>query len=176
MDPEPELNFRPLTRADFPLVVDWLARPHVAEWWGSPLDFGGVEAKYGPCIDRSDPTLLFTCAEGADAVGLMQIYRMADNPEYALAVGIDDAGGIDLLIGDETRCGRGLGPRIIGGAAELIWSRYPEVSGALAGPSTRNARSRRAFEKAGFVALRQVTVPEEEDDEMILFCPRPRAR
>ena len=29
-------TFRPVTEADFPLLADWLAAPHVAQWWGDP--------------------------------------------------------------------------------------------------------------------------------------------
>jgi hypothetical protein len=43
----------------------------------------------------------------------------------------------------------------------------------MAGPSVHNVRSQRAFEKAGFHALRQVAVPDEVEDELIFFCPRP---
>ncbi|HWE68618.1 MAG TPA: GNAT family N-acetyltransferase [Acidimicrobiales bacterium] len=172
---EPELAFRSLTRADFPRLVEWLARPHVARWWESPSDRAGVEEEYGPSIEGTDPTLLFMVAHGAVDVAFVQIYRMADNPEYARAVGRADAAGIDLLIGDEAQCGHGLGPRLIGAAAGLIWAHYPEVAGALAGPSVHNVRSQRAFEKAGFVALGPVSIPGEKDDEMILHLPRPTA-
>lgn len=172
----PDLVLRPLTRDDFGLLVRWLARAHVAEWWGPPLDRPGVEEKYGPSVDGTDPTLLFICTEDTVDVGFVQIYRMADNPDYARAVGNDDGAGIDILIGDAARCGQGLGPRMIRAAAELAWARYPEVQGALAGPSVRNTRSLQAFATAGFRALRQVTVEGEEDNEMIMFLPRPRPR
>jgi aminoglycoside 6'-N-acetyltransferase len=171
--PEPLLGFEPLARTDFPMLVRWLAEPHVASWWGPPLDLTGVETEFGPCIDGTDPTVVFVVTEGGAPVGLLQIYRLADNRDYARAVGTDDAAGIDLLIGEPARCGAGLGPRMISQAAELIWERYPEVGGALAGPSVHNTRSHRAFEKAGFSALRRVTVPGEEDDEMIFYRPRP---
>jgi RimJ/RimL family protein N-acetyltransferase len=117
--------------------------------------------------------MLFVVTLGADDVGFVQIYRMADNRDYARAVGGEGMAGIDLLIGDDSHCGRGLGPRIIAGATELIWRHYPEVDGAMAGPSVQNTRSRRAFEKAGFHALRVVSVPGERDDEVIFFRPRP---
>jgi RimJ/RimL family protein N-acetyltransferase len=170
---EGELELRPLARDDFPLVVDWLAQPHVGAWWGAPLDLAGVEKEYGPCIDRTDPTEVFICSDGTQPMGLVQIYRLADHPEYERAVGVDEAAGIDLLIGDLTRCGHGAGPRIIGRAAAMSWEHYPEVRWAMAGPSVRNTRSHRAFEKAGFRAVRRVAVPNEEDDELIFVCPRP---
>jgi aminoglycoside 6'-N-acetyltransferase len=172
---ERELALRPIGRADFPTVVDWLAQPHVAAWWGPPLDLAGVEKEYGPCLDRTDPTEMFIGSDGAGPVGLVQIYRLADNADYELAVGVDDAAGVDLLIGDVARCGQGMGPRLIGLTLGPVWEHYPGVQRAMAGPSVRNTRSHRAFEKAGFHAERQVTVPGEEDDELVLVCPRPGA-
>jgi aminoglycoside 6'-N-acetyltransferase len=170
-----ELALRPLARADFPLVVGWLAQPHVAAWWGPPLDSAGVEHEFGPCIDGADPTEMFIFSEDGTPLGLVQIYRLADNADYERAVGVEDAAGIDLLIGEAARCGQGLGPRLIGLALALVWDHYPEVERAMAGPSVRNTRSHRAFEKAGFHALRQVAVAGEEDDELVFVCPRPTA-
>ena len=31
--PESQFEFRPLTEADLPLLVEWLNRPHLQEWW-----------------------------------------------------------------------------------------------------------------------------------------------
>jgi aminoglycoside 6'-N-acetyltransferase len=170
------LVLRPLARDDFDRVVRWLAEPHVAEWWGAPLTIGGVEKEFGPCIDGIDPTRVFIVSLDGAAFGLVQIYRLSDNPEYERAVGVADAAGVDLLIGEADRRGQGDGPRIIRAAVELIWDEYGEVRYAMAGPSVRNTRSHRAFEKAGFAAVRQVTVPGEVDDEMVFVCPRPTAR
>ena len=168
-----DLTLVPLRRTDFPQLVDWLAEPHVARWWQSPRTFSEVEAEFGPCLDGDDPTLLFLCHEDDRPVGLVQIYRMADNPDYAAVVGFPDAGALDLFIGDPAACNRGLGPRIIAGATERIWSTYPEVTGALAGPSVHNGQSIRAFEKAGFASVRTAQVAGEEDEELILYCDRP---
>jgi aminoglycoside 6'-N-acetyltransferase len=169
------LDLRPLTRPDFALVADWLARPHVQEWWGSPLGATGVEAEFGPCVDGSDPTLLFLCLDGTTPIGLAQCYRMSDNPDYAAAVGIGDGAGIDLLIGEADRRGHGLGPQIIAAVASIAWQRYPEIRCVLAGPSVHNIRSHRAFEKAGFTALAPVAIPGEVDEELIYVLERPTA-
>jgi RimJ/RimL family protein N-acetyltransferase len=145
----------------------------VAAWWGAPLSLEGVAKEYGPSVDGGDPTLVYLVAEGARPVGLAQTYRMADHPDYARAVGLDDGAGVDLFIGQEDRCGHGLGPRIIAAMVDLAWQQYPEVSCALAGPSVRNVRSHRSFEKAGFTRWRQVAVPGEVEDEVIFVLPRP---
>jgi aminoglycoside 6'-N-acetyltransferase len=167
------LSLVPLRRTDFPLMAEWLAQPHVAEWWGDPKGLADIEAEYGPCIDGTDPTLLFLCLEDDRPIGMVQIYRMADNPEYVAALGFADAGALDLLIGEPSATGRGLGTQIIAAATDLIWTTYPEVQGALAGPSVRNARSQRTFEKAGFSVQGQVHVPGEPEDELILYRTRP---
>ena len=172
--PTVSLRLRPLTRADFPLMADWLGRPHVAQWWDEPRGPDAIEDEYGPCIDGTDPTLVFVCEEAGTPVGFVQIYRMADNPGYVESVGFADAAGIDLFVGDADRRGAGLGPRMISAGVARMWASYPEVHGAVAGPSVANLRSCRAFEKAGFVAVRQVRVPDEKDEELLFFLPRPK--
>jgi aminoglycoside 6'-N-acetyltransferase len=155
------------------MVVEWLSRPHVAEWWATPQGAEEVEQEFGPCIDGADPTLVFLCAVAGRPVGLVQMYRLVDNPDYARAVGLPEGGGIDLFVGEEDQQGHGLGPAIIMAATEMLWRRYPEVSYAMAGPSVRNGRSIRAFEKSGFSIWGRVSVPGEADDELVLVCPRP---
>jgi RimJ/RimL family protein N-acetyltransferase len=41
------ISFRPLSRSDFPLLLEWLSAPHVAAWWHETLDLASVHAKYG---------------------------------------------------------------------------------------------------------------------------------
>jgi len=45
------LTFRPITRADFPLLHEWLARPHVARWWDGVPTPEEVETDFGPMLD-----------------------------------------------------------------------------------------------------------------------------
>jgi aminoglycoside 6'-N-acetyltransferase len=168
-----DLELRPLSRADFALLAGWLAQPHVAKWWGIPMTAEGLESEFGRCIDGTDPTLVFVVVEQSEAVGLAQCYRLSDNLEYAQAVEVENGAGIDLLIGQAGRCGQGLGPRLIRTVLAEVWHRYPEVDRAMAGPSVENRRSHRAFEKAGFLPVRRVSVPDEPEDELIFVCPRP---
>ena len=166
-------SFVALSRHHFPLLVEWLARPHVAQWWTHPQGAAAVENEFGPCVDGTDPTEVLLCAMDDQLIGLVQLYRLDDNPDYANAVGLPGAAGVDLFIGEADRLGVGLGPAIIAAALERVWRRYPDVPCAMAGPSVRNVRSIRAFEKCGFIAQGPVRVPDEEDEEMVLVCPRP---
>jgi aminoglycoside 6'-N-acetyltransferase len=176
-----DVEFRRLERSDFDLVRQWLSAPHVSEWWGEPRDLAGVEAEFGPCVDGVDPTLVFvvTISDGAVTsvpVGIVQSYMLRDTPEYESAVGVLEAAGIDLLIGDFDLIGTGLGKETITRfVREIGWSLFPDAKRYMAGPSVRNVRSRRAFERAGFVYKGLADVPGEPDPEAVMVLERPSA-
>ncbi len=174
-DTDPAIGFRPLTRADFALVATWIGRPHVAEWWTEPADLAGVEAEYGPCVDGTDATRAFLILSGPRPVGFIQCYRLADEPSYAVAVRVDDGAGIDLFVGEDDVRGGGFGSRVLRAFVDqIVWPGYPEVARVMAGPSVRNQRSQRAFEKAGFRPRQVAVVPGEDDPEQVMVLERVR--
>jgi len=81
---------------------------------------------------------------------MIQTYRLRDEPEYAALVGVDDAAGIDLLIGRPGLVDRGLGAEVIRSFTVDVVFVIDDVAVALASPDERNHRSLRAFEKAGY--------------------------
>lgn len=174
----PDVRFRRLKRGDFNLLVDWLSTPHVSYWWGGPRDLAGVEAEFGPCVDGVDPTLVFVVeisdpAIGCVPVGMVQSYMLRDTPEYETAVGVREAAGMDLFIGDRNLVGTGLGKKIIARfVREIGWRAFPGAKRYMAGPSVRNVRSRRAFESAGFVYSGLAHVPGEADPEAVMVLER----
>jgi aminoglycoside 6'-N-acetyltransferase len=168
------IAFRPLARDDFPQVASWLREPHVAEWWQEPHDSDGVEREFGPCVEGTDPTRVFVILSAERPVGVIQTYRLDDNPGYAVAIGIESGAGLDLFVGDPSMVGRGFGSSAIRLFLErVVWRVYPDVLHCAAGPSVRNLRSQRAFQRAGFVVRGPVHIPGEEDDELIMVATRP---
>jgi aminoglycoside 6'-N-acetyltransferase len=170
-----DIGFRDLDRGDFPELLAWLSTPHVSEWWGEPpQDITAVDDRYGPCIDRTDPTRHFVITVASRHVGMIETYLLKDNPEYQDVVGVEDAAGLDILIGDPDLIGRGLGTEVVKLFVEQIgWPTFAGAARYMAGPSIRNIRSRRMFEKAGFAAVGEVEVPGEPDPEVILVLERP---
>jgi aminoglycoside 6'-N-acetyltransferase len=169
------IDFRQLTRQDFADVLRWLREPHVAEWWTDPLDAAGVEREFGPTVDGTDATRVFVILASGRPVGLIQTYRLDDNPEYAAAVGVEKGAGVDLFVGDPAVVGGGFGSSALRLFLEdVVWRIYPDISQCMAGPSVRNLRSQRAFEKAGFALVRVVRIPGEEDEEAIMVATRPK--
>ncbi len=128
------ISFRPLARADFPLVSRWLAAPHVARWWQRPADLASIEQAYGPSIDRTDPTEMFIIEADQTPIGLIKRYRLADYPDWQRAVNVLDAAGIDYLIGEVDLTGKGLGSRTIRYFTAAALERYPELEAVVAAP------------------------------------------
>jgi aminoglycoside 6'-N-acetyltransferase len=148
------LTFRPLSRGDFSLLSVWLAAPHVRQWWQEDASPGAIEAAYGPVVDGADPGEVFIVESDGEAIGLIQRYQFADEPDWrrvmAIAGAPADSAGIDYLIGEESAIGKGLGPAIIETFVIDTWIRYPDVRAVAVNVNEGNRRSWRALEKCGF--------------------------
>jgi aminoglycoside 6'-N-acetyltransferase len=149
-----QLALRQLGRADLPQLSRWLEAPHVKHWWREPSDADAVEAAYGPAVDGADPTELLIAELDGRPIGMLQRYRLADNPDYERA--LEPAGaprpaaGIDYLIGESRLTGRGLGPLVIAQGSTGAWMAYPEIVAIVVTVPVENRRSWRALEKAGY--------------------------
>jgi aminoglycoside 6'-N-acetyltransferase len=137
------------------LLRTWLARPHVARWfgdagahlaWARDPPPGGAHAIIA--VDGSPIGYLRwqrVSRETLDAVGLCEI------PENSV-----DA---DLFLGEAGWIGKGVGPRAL---TLMLASLRTGAAIPLVGVSTSidNVSARRAFEKAGFRVSRQYTPPQ----------------
>jgi aminoglycoside 6'-N-acetyltransferase len=148
-------NFRPLQRDDFPLLTDWFSRPHIEPWWREPWDADSIEEHYGPSVERTDPTEVFIVEQDNEPIGLIQRYRIDDNPEWKHALSVapipsDKSTGIDYVIGAEDLTGHGLGPKLIDAFVNDTWTQQPDISAIVVSCQQENRRSWRALEKSDF--------------------------
>lgn len=128
-------NFRRLSSDDFPLMLAWLQKSHVREWWNDGDDtLDKVAAHYG----AKDQTERFILLDGGKSIGYFQYY-FAD----------EDAIGIDQFIGDETYLNRGVGTETIKMFVEMIAEKHNPPFIFL-DPSPENKRAVRCYEKVGF--------------------------
>ena len=162
MPPPAPLRFRPLQRADFPLLAGWTAAPHVAPWWRDDPALDAVAARYGPAVDGTDPTEVFVVELDGRPVGFVQRYLVDDYPRWAEALGIEAAAGIDYLIGAVELTGVGLGTRLVDTFTSDTLERYPDAACVVVTVAQANRRSWRALEKSGYE--RVFAGPIDSDD------------
>lgn len=167
------IELRPLTAADLPVLHEWLGREHVCRWWGEPGPSARTVEHYLPAIEGHEPTDLFAVVLAGRDVGLAQTYLVADYPDYAALVGLDDGvAGLDLFVADAQLTGRGLGTAVIRRlVADVVFAR-PETIACIADPDVRNSASIRAFEKAGFTHVREVLDPEDGELHALMKLER----
>jgi len=177
-----DLELRALDRSEFPLLMRWLAAPHVGRWFRRPADAAAVEAKYGPRVDGTAPIRMCLILVAGEPVGLIQGYRLADYPIWAGALGLDEpnAGGIDYLIGEPEMCGRGVGSAAIRAFTARLFDADPQLSAVVAVPQCDNVASRRALEKAGYSLVDERRVDSDDPADVgpsaIYSARRPSGR
>ena len=151
-----DLRFRPLLRGDFPLAVRWLAQPHVAatEWGTVEASLAGAEGEFGRSVDGEDGTNVFLVSEGERPIGIIQSYRIGDDPEYSddlwMVGAPPEEASIDYLIGEPDAVGRGTGSAMIRLFVAGLWECYPDAPSVIVAVLADNPASWRALEKAGF--------------------------
>ena len=175
--PVPEYDFPALTEADLPLIRRWLVEPHVSRWWADPPRETYPEDELDTYRARvrgdDDGTDIFFIRHHGRPIGFIQCYLIDSDPEYAAALSLDvPAAGIDLFIGEPAEVGQGHGARIIRAfLGEAVFARY-DVAECVIGPSVRNVRAIRAYEKAGFVFFKDARVAGEPDPEHLMRIRR----
>ena len=168
------ISFRRLSRADLPRLVEWLARPHVAEWWGTPSAADDVELEYGPIVDGSGPHHAYVALQGGAPIGFIQSYAPAACHDEGWWLDEHDPGvrGIDQFLIDGTRLGQGLGTAMIRAFVSSLFA-DSSVTRIQTDPEPGNFRAIRCYEKAGFRAVREVVTLD--GPALLMYQDRPEA-
>ena len=153
VDADLRVDLRPMARGDLPHLADWLAQPHVRQWWHSDSDPtpARVAARYAPRLEGEVPIRMWVVEVNGRSVGFVQDYLLRDHPGTTLLAPDPDALGVDYAIGAPEWAGRGLGARVLWTWALGARERHPAVATYLAAPDHRNAASLRVLDKVGFV-------------------------
>lgn len=129
-----------MTFDDFPLMLDWLSKEHVKQWWNDGDDtLEKVATHYGGESGDVVRFILVEADEDSDKpIGYFQYYFAPDGSI-----------GIDQLIGEEDRINKGVGEKAIRMFIELIMERHKPTR-IILDPSSDNKRAIRCYEKVGF--------------------------
>lgn len=164
---ENTIHIRPMRASDRDMVKEWLRREHAREWWGDPeeeWDLLAEALEIGGCW----PNIIELDGE---EIGIIQYWRVkeargeVDDCEEIWLESLDDAViGVDITIGPARYLGKGLGSRAVRQLCERLRDEgHKEI---VIDPDIRNARARRAYQKAGFVRIGQY--PESQGGTLLM--------
>ena len=152
--------FRPLTRADLPLLHGWLQRPHVAEWWREPTMLAELENDYFSAAALASSTRPFIALLDAEPIGFIQSHVALDSGGGWWEDETDPGTrGIDQFLADEARLGRGIGSAMVDAFARRLFA-DPAVTKIQTDPSPDNERAIRCYWRAGFVDRGAIVTPD----------------
>jgi len=156
----PSFSFRALTRADLPRLHEWLNRPHVAEWWEGATSFEYIEQTHGADLNSNVIWQYLAYLDG-EAVGYVQLYRVVGaDPDWWKDETDEGARGVDQFLANEAQLGQGLGSEMVRQFVAEVFSNDATVTKVQTDPSPQNGRAIRAYEKAGFRPIGEVTTPD----------------
>lgn len=149
-----DVTLVPFTEGDAALLSRWLKAPHVAQWYPSPQEH--LDWALCPPVGGERAVI---AANGA-RVGYLR-WQVVSR-EILDSVGLEEIPAnsvdIDILIGEVSYVGRGIGPQ----ALQLLIKRLREdASHPMLGLTTsvHNYAAQRAYRKAGFRDLREYDAP-----------------
>lgn len=157
-----DISFRPARLADAPLLFRWRQQPHVARWWNvAPYEAQTLEETVWElegdfALDEHESLLVLLDGQ---PIAYAQLYNAGRASGEWWPDEDDSTRGLDLLIGEESLIGRGLGPLIVRALCERLFAE-PGVRSIIVDPHPDNLRSIRGFEKAGFERERRLVTPD----------------
>jgi RimJ/RimL family protein N-acetyltransferase len=148
----PRMDFTEVGPEHYPVLREWLAAPHMREWWGEPeKELGFIR----DMVEGRDTTRPFIINLDGEAIGYIQYWFVGHHQNEAwikvnpwLAHLPADAVGVDLSIGDPTRLSQGIGSAALAVSARRLFEAGHRT--ILIDPDPENARAVRAYRKAGF--------------------------
>lgn len=153
-------SFRPLVATDLPMLHEWLRRPHVAQWWPAPASYADVVTEFREHLDPQFTTRGYIALLRGAPAGFIQSYQVMGSGDGWWPDETDPgARGIDQFLADGDRLGQGLGTAMIRAFVAALFA-DPTVTRIQLDPAPDNARAIRAYEKAGFRAIREVDTPD----------------
>jgi aminoglycoside 6'-N-acetyltransferase Ib len=158
-----------VTAADFEMLHEWLARPHVAQWWSPVPSLDELRDEYSP--DAAGLSKYYIVMRDGQAVGFIQSYNAAESHADGWWLDEHDPGvyGIDQFLASASDLGQGIGTAMV---AEFVRMLFEDaaVTRVQTDPAPANARAIRAYEKVGFRRAGEVETPD--GTALLMYCER----
>jgi aminoglycoside 6'-N-acetyltransferase len=155
-------------REDLPRLREWLAQPHVAEWWDAPDGAEAIADGVGARVGRAHPVQPWIVELDSRPVGFVQWYRVADELDWFPGVDVPpETVALDLALGDPDLLGRGVGRRVaLEFVHHVLRASAPDSTEVWIDPNPRNERAVRAFRAVGF-ADTGIDLPDPNDPTQV---------
>jgi RimJ/RimL family protein N-acetyltransferase len=154
------IDFRPLGREDLPMLLAWLQRPHVAQWWKEPTSLVELENDYLAAPWKGSSTRGYIAMLDREPIGFIQSYvAMGSGGGWWEDETDPGTRGIDQFLADADQLGRGLGSAMVDAFVRRLFQ-DPAVTKIQTDPSPQNERAIRCYRRAGFVDEKEVTTPD----------------
>ncbi len=156
------ISFVPLTPTDFPLLLIWLAKPHVKEWWDDGDDtLEKVAQNYEEEAGTQRFLICYQSVEGGASTPIGYIQSCAADRNGM---------GIDLLLGDEGFLNRGVGTQALQAFLTQMNEQYAP-SYFVIDPDPKNTRAICCYEKVGFQHTGTIFTEEDKPAYIMRFVP-----
>ena len=156
-----DLSLRRMREDDLARILVWRRAPHVRAFWDNDeepeLTEASLKEHYRPLLDASHATTAAIFEASGIPIGYLQLYDWASYPEGAQATGIptgEGTFGLDVFLGEAAYLGRGLGARAVALACRHLFEARGASRVALL-TAIENVAAQRAYERAGFVRVRE---------------------
>jgi RimJ/RimL family protein N-acetyltransferase len=152
------ISFVPVAAEHYPLLQEWLAAPHMREWWGDPEEELGF---IRDMVEGRDTTRPFMIVLDGAPVGYIQYWFLGhhqneqwtkDHP-WLLELPSETV-GIDLSIGDPAKLSQGIGSTALTAFVAVLRELGHQT--IVIDPDPANVRAVRAYEKAGFAPIAEL--------------------
>jgi aminoglycoside 6'-N-acetyltransferase len=145
-----KVSLKPLAEDDLPLIADWLARPHVRQWWDDPSNLERIGYLIGSTNERG----FVIVADGVPA-GFIQAYNCYAQPD-PIRDNKDppETWGLDLFVGEEDWLRKGVAFAAIGEMIELL--RQGSCTRLIIDPREDNVAAIALYEKVGFTKFAEI--------------------
>jgi RimJ/RimL family protein N-acetyltransferase len=164
------VRFRPFALDDIPMFLEWISRPHVAQWWQDRPPMDEIEAWCAPAAPTRDAHYI-ALLNGTEPIGFIQSYVPVEGHEHGWWLNEQDPGvrGIDQFLANAQQLGRGLGTALVRDFVLKLFAE-PSVTRVQCDPAPSNHRAVRCYEKAGFYAVGEVVTPD--GPALLMYCDR----
>jgi aminoglycoside 6'-N-acetyltransferase len=163
------IEFRPLSESDFPMLTTWLAEPHVRKFYQKIcVTFVDVALEYGAAVRGEEPSHCHLAINEGIPFGYLQCYRNAAYPGWASTIGETEGVSIDLFVGVPSFLHKGFGRAALSEyLRQFVFQQYHDETVAYIAHEPDNTGALRCSQAVGFRPVRAFL---EDGVDMVLLA------